>query len=159
MFADREERGVLEEFKKFILRGNVVDLAVGVVMGAAFAMVVSTLTGAFITPLIAAIGGKASFSELAFHVGKPCSAAAVAAKHCKPPTVFQYGLFLNSAFSFVITAAVVFFLVVKPINSLTQRMRKEPPADPTTKKCPECLSEIPIDARRCAFCTTELAAA
>ena len=135
---------MFQEFKRFVLRGNVVDLAVGVVMGAAFAMVVSSLTAGFITPLIAAVLGKNDFSKLAFTLSE---------------SKFQYGLFFNALISFVLTAAVVFFFVVKPINALLARARKEPAPDPTTKKCPECLSEIPIDARRCAFCTTELAAA
>ena len=134
----------LQEFKKFVLRGSVVDLAVGVVIGAAFTAVVTNLVAGFITPLIAAIVGKKDFSKLQFIVHN---------------SKFQYGLFVNALITFVLTAAVVFFFVVKPINSLTARARKEPPPDPTTKKCPECLSEIPVDARRCAYCTTELAAA
>jgi large conductance mechanosensitive channel len=132
---------MLQEFKKFVLRGNVVDLAVGVVMGAAFATVVSSFSKAFITPLITKFVGKNAFKDLLFKIGK---------------TEFPYGELINAVIAFVITAAVIFFFVVKPINSLTQRMRSEPPPDPTTKKCPECLSEIPVDARRCAFCTTEL---
>ena len=150
---------MLKKFQDFAIRGNVVDLAVGVVMGAAFATVVSSFSGAFITPLIALLGGKATFTELHFTIGKACSKAALAAKACKAPTVFQYGLFINSAFTFVITAAVIFFFVVKPINHLMSRARKEDSPDPTTKKCPECLSEIPVDARRCAFCTSDLEAA
>jgi large conductance mechanosensitive channel len=141
---------MLQEFKKFVLRGNVVDLAVGVVMGAAFTAVVTNLVGGFITPLIGAVlgtdakGKPRAFSELHFLLHG---------------SSFKYGLFINAAMTFILTAAVVFFLVVKPLNQLMQRMRSEDPPDPTTKKCPECLSEIPIDARRCAFCTTELAAA
>ncbi len=141
---------MLQEFKKFVLRGNVVDLAVGVVMGAAFTAVVTNLVGGFITPLIAAIlgtdeNGKArSFSDLSFLLNG---------------SKFKYGLFINAIITFILTAAVVFFFVVKPLNHLMQRMRKEESPDPTSKKCPECLSEIPVDARRCAFCTTELAAA
>ena len=150
---------MFQEFKKFVLRGNVVDLAVGVVMGAAFATVVSSFSGAFITPLIALIGGKKTFTDMHFKIGKDCAAAAAKAGACKVPTIFNYGLFINAVFTFVITAAVIFFFVVKPINHLMSRARKEDSPDPTTKKCPECLSEIPIDARRCAFCTTELAAA
>jgi len=150
---------VFQEFKKFVLRGNVVDLAVGVVMGAAFATVVSSFSAAFITPLIALIGGKATFTDLHFQVGRACTKAQAAKHICKLPTTFQYGLFINSLFTFVITAAVIFFFVVKPINHLMSRARREESPDPTTKKCPECLSEIPIDARRCAFCTSELAAA
>ncbi len=146
---------MLQEFKKFVLRGNVVDLAVGVVMGAAFASVVSSFTAAFITPLIALLGGKDTFSELKFVVGRAVENGVVLDKG----TTFAYGAFLQSLLSFVITAAVIFFFVVKPLNHLMQRMRNEESPDPTTKKCPECLSEIAIDARRCAFCTTELAAA
>lgn len=141
---------MLQEFKKFVMRGNVVDLAVGVVMGAAFTAVVTNLVGGFITPLIGAIlgtdsDGKArSFSELFFKLNG---------------SKFQYGLFINAAITFILTAAVVFFLVVKPLNHLMQRMRKEETPDPTTQKCPHCLSEIPVGARRCAFCTSEVAAA
>ena len=135
---------MLQEFKKFVLRGNVVDLAVGVVMGAAFALVVSSFTQAFITPLITKFVGKEAFKDLAFKFGK---------------TPFPYGLLINAVIAFLITAAVVFFFVVKPLNHLMQRMRNEAPPDPTTKKCSECLSEIPVEAKRCAFCTTELAAA
>ena len=143
---------MFQEFKKFVLRGNVVDLAVGVVMGAAFAAVVSGFTSAFITPLIALIGGESSFENLKFVVGGSGTKA-------DPGTVFRYGAFIQATLSFVITAAVVFFFVVKPLNHLMQRMRTEESPDPTTKKCPECLSEIAIDARRCAFCTSELEAA
>ena len=147
---------MFQEFKKFVLRGNVVDLAVGVVMGAAFAMVVSNFSGAFITPLIGLLGGAGSFAERAVSVGRkidPKTHKVVAR------AVFHYGAFIQATITFIITAAVIFFFVVKPINHLMSRARKEDSPDPTTKKCPECLSEIPIDARRCAFCTTELAAA
>lgn len=129
---------MLSGFKQFILRGNVVDLAVGVVIGAAFGGVVTSFTKAFLTPLIALIAGKAEFAGLTLTVHG---------------TSFPYGEFLNSIISFLLIAAAVYFLVVTPVNALISRMRKAPaPADPTTKKCPECLSEIPIDARRCAFC-------
>jgi len=150
---------VFQEFKKFVLRGNVVDLAVGVVMGAAFATVVSSFTNAFISPLIALIGGESSLNSLVFEVGHRVVTSRTGATQSVPRATFQYGSFLQSTLSFVITAAVIFFFVVKPINHLMSRARKEESPDPTTKKCPECLSEIPIDARRCAFCTTELAAA
>jgi len=130
---------MLSGFKQFILRGNVVDLAVGVVIGAAFGGVVTAFTAAFLTPLIAMVAGKANFGDLAFMVGG---------------TKFPYGELINAAISFVLIAAAVYFLVVTPVNALIQRMKKAPvPADPTTKKCPECMSEIPIDARRCSFCT------
>jgi large conductance mechanosensitive channel len=129
---------MLSGFKKFILRGNVVDMAVGVVIGAAFAGVVGALTKDLLTPLIAAIVKAPDFSKLKFTLNN---------------SDFLYGEFVNAVISFVLVAAAVYFFVVTPINALVARMRKDPaPADPTTKKCPECLSEIPIDARRCAFC-------
>lgn len=147
---------MFQEFKKFVLRGNVVDLAVGVVMGAAFASVVAAFTKAFITPLIGMFGGSGAFAERVLTFGTKINPKT----HLpEPKTIFAYGEFIQSLLSFVITAAVIFFFVVKPINHLMQRARKEESPDPTTKKCPECLSEIPVDARRCAFCTTELAAA
>ena len=149
---------MLKEFKKFVLRGNVVDLAVGVVMGAAFAAVVSGFTSAFITPLIALASGESGFENLRFVVGGTPERNA-RGELIDPGTIFAYGQFIQSVLSFVITAAVIFFFVVKPINHLMQRMRTEEPDDPTTQKCPECLSEIPIAAKRCAFCTTELVAA
>jgi large conductance mechanosensitive channel len=130
---------MLSGFKKFILRGNVVDMAVGVVIGAAFAGVVAGLSKAFITPLIALIVGKPDYSSLKFIVRG---------------TEFPIGDFVNAAVSFILIAAVVYFFVVLPVNALVARMnRGEKPPDPTTKKCPECLSEIPIEARRCAHCT------
>jgi large conductance mechanosensitive channel len=128
---------LFQEFKQFLLRGNVVDLAVAVVIGAAFGAVVNALVADIVTPVIAAIFGKPDFSSLHFTIND---------------SRFLYGHFLNAVISFVTIAAAVFFMVVKPVNMLMQRARKEPPADPTTKKCSECLSEIPIDARRCAFC-------
>ena len=126
-----------QEFKQFLLRGNVVDLAVAVVIGAAFGAVVNSLVADIITPIIAAIIGEPDFGQLDFTING---------------SRFAYGNFLNALITFVTIAAAVFFFVVKPVNMLTQRARKEPPADPTTKKCSECMSEIPIDARRCAFC-------
>ena len=129
---------MLSGFKQFILRGNVVDMAVGVVIGAAFASVVTALTKDLLTPFIAAIVGKPDFSYLGFTIGS---------------TAFPLGDFINALVSFLLVAAAVYFFVVTPVNALVSRMRKAPaPADPTTKKCPECLSEIPIDARRCAHC-------
>ena len=130
---------MLSGFKQFILRGNVVDLAVGVVIGAAFGTMVTAFTKDLLTPLIAAVVGKPDFSAFspAFH-----------------GTVFPIGDFINAVVAFLLIAAAVYFFVVTPLNALVARMRKAPaPADPTTKKCPECLSEIPIDARRCAHCT------
>ena len=130
---------MLSGFKQFILRGNVVDMAVGVVIGAAFATVVGAFTKDLLTPLIAAIIGKPDFSAIQFTVNG---------------SVFPLGDFLNAAISFVLVAAAVYFFVVTPVNLLVTRMRKAAaPADPTTKKCSECLSEIPIDARRCAQCS------
>ena len=130
---------MLSGFKKFILRGNVVDMAVGVVIGAAFAGVVAGLTKAFITPLIALIVGKPDYSSLKFVIRG---------------TEFAVGDFVNAAVSFILIAAVVYFFVVLPVNALVARMnRGEKPPEPTTRKCPECLSEIPIEARRCAHCT------
>jgi large conductance mechanosensitive channel len=129
---------MLSGFKQFILRGNVVDMAVGVVIGAAFATVIGAFTKDLLTPLIAAIIGKPDFSAIQFTVNG---------------SVFPLGDFLNAAISFVLVAAAVYFFVVTPVNALVARMRKAPvPADPTTKKCSECLSEIPLDARRCAHC-------
>src|SRR5579862_5331587 len=130
-------------FKQFLLRGNVVDLAVGVVVGAAFGAVVTAVTKDLLTPLIAAVAGKPDFSAIQFTVNN---------------SKFLIGDFINAIVSFVIIAAAVYYMVVLPVNALVSRSRKEPPADPTTKKCPECLSEIPIQAKRCAFCTSVVAA-
>ena len=132
---------MLTDFKAFILRGNVLDLAVAVVIGVAFTAVITALVTDLITPLVAAIFGSHDFSSLTFTVNN---------------SVFRYGAFLNALLAFVLVAAALFFLVVVPANVLVQRARREPTPDPTTKKCPECLSEIPIAARRCAFCTTQL---
>lgn len=128
----------LNDFQKFLLRGNVVDLAVAVVIGAAFGTVVTSLVKDMITPLLG-IPGHADFSNLAFTVRG---------------STFHYGTFINSLISFLTVAAVVFFFVVTPMNTLIARSRSAPPADSTTRKCPECLSEIPKTARRCAFCTS-----
>lgn len=129
---------MLSGFKQFILRGNVIDMAVGVVIGAAFGGVVTAFTKDLLTPLIAAIVGQPDFSAISFTIGG---------------TLFPVGDFLNALVSFLLVATAVYFFVVTPINALVARMRKAPaPADPTTKKCPECLSEIPIDAKRCAHC-------
>ncbi len=130
---------LINEFKQFLMRGNVVDLAIAVVIGAAFGAVVTALVKDLITPLIAAIGGNQDFSTLHFVLNK---------------SKFLYGDFINALIAFIMIAAAVFFLIVKPINALRSRSRNQPPADPTTRKCPECLSEIPIEARRCRFCTS-----
>jgi len=125
-------------FRTFLLRGNVVDLAVAVVIGTAFAAVVAAFTTAFITPLIALIFGKHdAFNGLSFTVNG---------------VQFPFFMIIDKLIAFIATAAIVFYLVVTPINALIARSRREAPADPTTKKCPECLSEIPLAAKRCAFC-------
>jgi large conductance mechanosensitive channel len=139
----RENAEVLREFKEFLLRGNVVDIAVGIIIGVAFAAVVTALVEDLITPLIAAIGGNPDFGNLDFHING---------------STFLYGDFINKLITFVIIAAVVFFFVVKPINTLIERTRRTPPMDPTTKRCPQCLSEVPLAASRCAFCTSDLSA-
>jgi len=127
----------LKGFKAFLLRGNVVDLAVGVVIGIAFGVVITAFVKDLVTPLIAALGGKPDFASLYFTVNN---------------SKFLYGDFLNALLAFALIAAVIYFFVVLPINALVARSHKEPPADPTTKKCTECLSEIPVGAKRCAFC-------
>ncbi len=129
-------------FKKFLLRGNVVDMAVGIVIGAAFGGVVTGFVKDMLTPLIAAIVKAPDFSGLTFELNG---------------SKFLYGEFVNALISFLIIAAAVYFFVVMPMNALIARMKKEPPADPTTKKCPECLTEIPIAARRCFACTSPVA--
>jgi len=128
----------LKGFRTFLLRGNVVDLAVGVVIGIAFGVVITAFVKDLVTPLIAAIGGKPDFASLSFTINN---------------SKFLYGDFINALLGFALIAAVIYYFVVLPINALVARSRKEPPADPTTKKCTECLSEIPIGAKRCAFCT------
>jgi large conductance mechanosensitive channel len=137
-------RGLLTDFREFLLRGNVVDLAVGIVIGVAFSAVVTALVADLITPLIAAIFGTHDFSSLTFTING---------------STFRYGDFINKVLTFVLIAASVFFFVVRPVNALMARRRTEPPVDETVRRCPECLSEIPVEARRCAFCTTEVAAA
>ena len=133
---------MLKGFKTFLLRGNVVDLAVAVVIGGAFGAVVAALVKDLLTPLIAAIVGKPDFSAIAFTVNG---------------SKFLIGDFINAVVAFVLVAAAIYFFVVLPMNMVMERRRSgEAPADPTTKKCPECLSEVPIAARRCAFCTQSL---
>ena len=125
---------MLKEFKQFLLRGNVIDLAVGVVIGAAFGTVVKALVTDLLTPLIAAIAKVPDFNSLFFTLNG---------------SKFMYGDFINSLISFILVAASIFFFVVKPMNMLIA-LQKKP--DPTTKKCKECLSEIPLEARRCSHC-------
>ncbi len=129
---------MLKEFKQFLLRGNVIDLAVGVVIGTAFGTVVNSLVTDLLTPFISAVAKIPDFSGLSFTIngGK-----------------FMLGHFLNALISFVLVAATIFYFIIKPINLLIAKTKKEPPLDPTTRKCPECLSEIPIAAKRCSFCT------
>jgi large conductance mechanosensitive channel len=135
---------MLKGFRQFLLRGNVIDLAVAVVLGGAFGAVVAALVKDLLTPFIAAIVGKPDFSAIAFEVNG---------------SKFLLGDFVNALLSFVLIAAAVYFFVVVPVNAFMARMRRgEAPPDPTTKKCPECLSDVPIAARRCAFCTTALVA-
>jgi large conductance mechanosensitive channel len=133
---------ILKEFKQFLLRGNVVDLAVGVVVGVAFGTVVTALVKDLLTPLISAIVKVPDFSSFSFTING---------------SQFMYGDFINALISFLLVAAAIFFFVIKPMNMLITRSRKEPPADPITKKCPECQSEIPIGAKRCSHCTQPVA--
>jgi large conductance mechanosensitive channel len=133
---------VLREFRSFILRGNVVDLAVGVVIGTAFTAVVNALVSGLFTPLIAALIGESDFSSLSFEING---------------SEFLYGTFINALITFLLVAAVLFFLVVKPVNAVMHRFKPDPPPDAETRDCSECLSAIPVAARRCAFCTSEQA--
>ncbi len=137
---------MLSDFKKFVLRGNVVDLAVAVVVGVAFTATVTAFVADLITPLIAAIFGKPDFADLTFQLHH---------------STFRYGSFLNALLSFLIVATVVFFAVVVPLTALMRRLNLLPTDEPKpeTRDCPECLSEIPVAARRCAFCTSEVTAA
>lgn len=138
--AARSAGSLLNDFKTFVLRGNVVDLAVGIVIGAAFTSVVTAFVNDIISPLIGLFG---------FRNGDLANLTAGA---------FKWGAFINSVISFLIVAAVVFFFVVKPVNYLMSRRKAGPPPDPTNRDCPFCLSEIPIKATRCAYCTSEVPA-
>jgi large conductance mechanosensitive channel len=129
---------MLKGFKQFILRGSVIDMAVGVVIGAAFATVVGAFTKDLLTPFLAVLVSKPDFSYVGFKIGE---------------TAFPVGDFINALVSFLLVAGAVYFFVVTPVNALIARMHREPaPADPSTKKCLECLSEIPLQAKRCAHC-------
>ncbi len=131
---------MLKGFKQFVMRGNVLDLAVAVVMGAAFGRVVTAVVEDLVTPIVAALVGKPDFSALKFTVNG---------------SMFKIGDFINAVISFLLIAAAVYFFIILPVNSLTARLRRgEAPPDPTTKKCPECLTEIPIAARRCSACAS-----
>ena len=134
---------LFNEFKTFLLRGNVIDLAVAVVVGAAFKSVVDSLVADLVMPVIAMLGGEPNFSALDFTIND---------------AVFRYGAFITTVVSFGIVAGAIFFFVVKPVNMLLARAHREPPPDPSIKKCPECLSDIPAEARRCMYCTSQLAA-
>jgi len=132
---------MIKGFKEFILRGNIVDLAVAFVTGVAFAAVVNALVADIITPIVAAIFGKPDFSSLRFTINH---------------STFLYGSFINAVVSFVLIAAALYFAIVVPMNKIAERRaRGQAPAESTTKQCPECLSEIPIAARKCAFCASE----
>jgi large conductance mechanosensitive channel len=134
---------MLKGFRQFLLRGNVLDLAVAVVIGGAFGAVVTALVKDLITPLIAAVVGKPDFSAIKFTING---------------SQFPVGDFINAVVSFLLIGAAVYFFVVVPVNAFMARMRRgEAPPDPTTKKCPECLTDVPIGARRCAACTSVLA--
>jgi large conductance mechanosensitive channel len=133
---------MLKGFREFVLRGNVLDLAVAVVIGAAFGAVVTAFVKDLLTPLVAAVAGKPDFSAIKFTIRG---------------SIFPIGDFLNAALSFLLISAAIYFFVVAPVNAIVERARRgQAPPDPTTKKCPECLSEVPIAARRCAFCTSAL---
>jgi large conductance mechanosensitive channel len=136
-------KDAIKDFKAFILRGNVVDLAVGVAIGAAFGLVIASFTKNLLTPILAIPGSKASFAELDFQIRE---------------ATFRYGAFIDDVITFVITAAALFFLVVRPINTLMARRKTEPEVMSSTRDCPYCLSSIPIAASRCAFCTANVVA-
>jgi large conductance mechanosensitive channel len=130
----------MKGFKQFLMRGNVLDLAVAVVIGGAFGAVVTALVKDLVTPLIAAIVGQPDFSAIKFTVNG---------------SQFLIGDFINAVVSFLLIGAAVYFFVVLPVNTLMAKMRRgEAPPDPTSKECPECLSSIPIAAKRCAFCAS-----
>ena len=135
---------MLSDFKKFVLRGNVVDLAVAVVVGVAFTAMITAFVADIVTPLIAAIFGKPDFANLSFRIHN---------------STFKYGSFLNAVISFLIIATVVFFAVVVPLTALMRRLNVLPTDEPKpeTRSCPECVSDIPLAARRCPFCTSDVA--
>lgn len=132
---------MLKEFREFLLRGNLIEIAVGLVLALAFTAVVTSLVEDLITPLIAAIFGQPDFSGLDFTIND---------------SIFRYGEFLNALLAFVLIVAVLFFLVIKPVNMYAERRRGAGPEEPGMRQCPECLSEIPVEARRCSYCTTQV---
>jgi large conductance mechanosensitive channel len=136
-------KNAVKDFKAFILRGNVIDLAVGVAIGAAFATVVTSFTKNLLTPILAIPGSKASFADLDFAIRK---------------ATFRYGAFIDDVIGFVLIAAALFFLVIRPVNTLMARRKTEPDVLSTTRDCPYCLSSIPLAASRCAFCTANVGA-
>lgn len=137
-------RSLADEFRAFVLRGNVLDLAVAVIIGAAFGAVVTSLVENILTPLIAAIFGKPDFSNLSFTINN---------------SQIMYGAFLNAVIAFLLVAAALFFFVIKPFNLLMSRRKQQVEADPTTRECPYCLTVVPIAATRCSACTSDLKAA
>ena len=136
-------KDAMKDFKAFILRGNVIDLAVGVAIGAAFATVVTSFTKNLLTPILAIPGDQASFAGLDFAIRK---------------ATFRYGAFIDDVIGFVLIAAALFFLVIRPVNTLMARRKTEPDVMSTTRDCPYCLSSIPLAASRCAFCTANVGA-
>jgi large conductance mechanosensitive channel len=142
--SPRQRENTVSGFKKFLLRGNLVDLAVAFVIGAAFAALVTSLVKDFVTPLVGIIGGNGAFGGRTFTIHN---------------SVFAYGDFINAVIAFIIMAAVVYFFVVMPFSALLDRYKKEPEPDAPVRECPECLSSIPAAATRCAFCTAVSAAA
>ena len=146
---------MLEEFKKFIMRGNVLDMAVGIIIGAAFGTIVKSLVDDIIMPPIGFLLGGVNFTDLFINLGPGTYETLAEAKDAGAATI-NYGVFINNVIIFLIVALVV-FLLVRSVNRMVEKKEVEaPPAEPTAKKCPECLSEIPVEARRCAFCTVVL---
>lgn len=137
-------RSLTDEFRAFILRGNVLDLAVAVIIGAAFGAVITSLVENILTPLIAAIFGKPDFSNLSFAINN---------------SQIMYGAFINAVIAFLLVAAAVFFFVIKPFNMIMERRQKQVESDPTTRACPYCLTVVPLAATRCPACTSDLRAA
>jgi large conductance mechanosensitive channel len=135
-------KSMLKGFREFVLRGNVVDMAVGVVIGAAFGAIVTAFVKDLLTPLIAALAGKPDFSAYVFEVNG---------------SKFFYGDFINAIVSFLLIAGAVYFFVVVPVNALMARIQRGETPAPNKKKCPECLSDIPVEAHKCAFCTSSVA--
>ena len=132
---------MMKGFKQFILRGSVIDLAVGVVIGASFGTVISSFVKDILIPFLGLLGGKANFSTISFTFNH---------------STFLIGDFFNNVLSFIIIAAVIYFFVVTPVNKLMNTINKKKPVIPDTKKCPFCISSIPLQAKKCAFCTIDL---